>query len=99
MAGPRPDWWHLTALCTGTSTEAIGEVTDVCDELQWEGEGVAPGSALVSIRYLAQTPTMGGVLIQGRAALRRAFGDTITEIEPTALFREEDGAVYDPDNL
>lgn len=99
MAGPVPAWWHLTALCTGACAEAIGDVTDVRDELQWEGEGAAPGTALVSVRYLAQTPTMQGVLVQGRAALRRAFGDTVTDIEPTALLREEDGAVFDPGNL
>lgn len=37
MAGPRPDWWYLTALCAGASAEVIGDVTDSRDELQWEG--------------------------------------------------------------
>lgn len=42
---------------------------------------------------------MQGVLIQGVAGMRRAFGDSVTEIGPTALLREEDGAVFDPRNL
>lgn len=98
MGGPRPDWWHLTALVTGPSVEAIGDITDTRDELQWEASN-DERSALVSVRYLAQSATLQGVLTQGRAALIRAFGDSITGIEPTALFREEDGAVFDPDNL
>ncbi|KXO91064.1 Uncharacterised protein (plasmid) [Tsukamurella tyrosinosolvens] len=98
MGGPRPDWWHLTALVTGPTAEEIGARTDARDELQWEA-GNDDRSALVSVRYLAQSATMQGVLIQGRAALRRAFGDTANTIEPTALLREEDGAVYDPDDL
>lgn len=98
MAGPRPDWWYLTALCAGASADVIGDMTDSRDELQWEG-GNDEYSALVSIRYLAQSPTMQGVLIQGVAGMRRAFGDSVTEIGPTALLREEDGAVFDPRNL
>lgn len=97
MAGPIPAWWHLTALCTGAAAEAIGAISDVHDELQWEGSGEGR-SALVSVRYLAQTPTLQGVLTQGLAAMRRTLGETATDIEPTALFREEDGAVFDPDD-
>jgi hypothetical protein len=90
--GTIPIYWWVFAACHTDDIDALANT--VHPDAQFEGDGLG-GTGCVSVGFLSGAPTMEGVKIEGRAAVKRIFGPLVTDIDVVTLTRDVDSAVFD----
>ncbi|MEB3023469.1 MULTISPECIES: hypothetical protein [Mycolicibacter] len=85
--------WHVTAACRTQRPDALAAAA--ASTGQYESGSAENGDDVISLRFLACSPTMPGVKTEARAAVMRRFGRFVDSAEVLTLYREADGAVFD----